>query len=191
MFIFNNEIKFSFCYRLGHTIETLEARCEELTKQLEECRQSLTAERRKNERLTAENNKSTGGESNSVKLKATQSKDNNDFPATAADTTSQSAYEANTTAQENCSFAFASPGSRHNANSTGISGVESEHAFDLSMVCDQESNNEIIKLVSDLEATKRAFMAEQQRCSELEEQLVAISKYCKQLLLNIKYGQRY
>ena len=155
----------------------MEARCEELTKQLEECRQSLTAERRKNERLTAENNKANGNESNSIKLKATHSKDNNDFPATATDAT-QFAYEANTSAPENCSFAFASPGSRHNANSTGISGVEGgENTFDLSIVCDQESNNEIIKLVSDLETTKRAFMAEQQRCSELEEQLVAISKY--------------
>lgn len=142
---------------------------------MEECRQSLTAERRKNERLTAEKNKAAAGnESNSFTLKATQSKDNNDSPA---DTSAQSAYEANTTAPENCSFAFASHGSRHNANSTGISsGVEGENAFDFSMVCDQESNNEIIKLVSDLEATKRAFMAEQQRCSELEEQLVAISK---------------
>lgn len=146
----------------------MEARCEELNKQLEECRQSLTAERRKNERLTAE--------SNSFKLKATQSsKDNNDSAATASDTTTQSDNEANTTAPENCSFAFASPGSRHNANSTGIScgGVESENTFDLSMICDQESNNEIIKLVNDLETMKRAFMAEQQRCSELEEQLVA------------------
>ncbi|XP_046802546.1 uncharacterized protein LOC111684866 isoform X2 [Lucilia cuprina] len=154
---------------LGHNIETLEARCEELTKQLEECRQSLTFERRKNERLLAEKNKA-GSDANGVKLKPTLNKDNAESPSD----TVQTGYDANTTAPENCSFAFASPASRNNANSTGISGVEGDSSFDLSMVCGQEGNDEIIKLVSDLETTKRAFMAEQQRCGELEEQLVAI-----------------
>lgn len=140
----------------------MEARCEELTKQLEECRQTLTVERRKNERLTAEKNKA-GNEGNLVKLKATQSKESNETPA--ADTTQPGSDEST-----------AAPASRQKANSTGISGVDGDSSFDLSMVCDQESNDEIIRLVSDLEGTKRAFLAEQQRCSELEEQLVAISK---------------
>ncbi|KAM7349175.1 cerebellar degeneration-related protein 2-like isoform 2-T2 [Cochliomyia hominivorax] len=154
---------------LGHNIETLEARCEELTKQLEECRQSLTVERRKNERLMAEKSKA-GSDANTVKLKSTANKDNLSSPSD----TVQTGYDANTTAPENCSFAFASPASKNNANSTGISGVDGDSSFDLSMVCGQEGNDEIIKLVSDLETTKRAFMAEQQRCGELEEQLVAI-----------------
>ncbi|XP_065364190.1 uncharacterized protein centrocortin isoform X2 [Calliphora vicina] len=154
---------------LGHNIETLEARCEELTKQLDECRQSLTFERRKNERLLAEKSKQ-GCDANGVKLKPTLNSDSNNSPSD----TQQMGYDANTTAPENCSYAFATPSPKNNANSTGISGIDGDSSFDLSMVCGQEGNDEIIKLVSDLETTKRAFMCEQQRCGELEEQLVSI-----------------
>lgn len=163
-------ISFYF-YRLGHNIESCETRCEELTRQLEECRQSLAIERRKNERLLAEKSKA-GSDANGVQLKSTSHKDN----VEAHSDTVQTGYDANTTAPENYSFAFASPASKNNANSTGISVVEGDGSFDLSLACGQEGNDEIIKLVSDLETTRRAFMAEQQRCGELEEQLVAISK---------------
>ncbi|XP_073834510.1 cerebellar degeneration-related protein 2-like isoform X1 [Musca autumnalis] len=151
---------------LSHTIETLEARTEELTKQLDDVRQALTAEKRKNERLLAEMSKN-GGDANAVKLKPKQNKDaaENDIKSP------QPGYDANTTAPENCSFTFQSPAAR---NSTGISGTENDSSFDLSMVGGQEGNDEIIKLVNDFEATKKAYMAEQQRCGELEEQLVAI-----------------
>lgn len=131
-------------------------------------------ERRKNERLTSEMNKA-GSDANAVKLKPTHNKEN----AQTDDISLQPGYDANMTSPENCSFAFQSPASRNNANSTGISGIDQDSSFDLSMVCGQEGNDEIIKLVSDFEATKKAFMAEQQRCGELEEQLVAISKYLK------------
>ncbi|XP_075154587.1 cerebellar degeneration-related protein 2-like isoform X2 [Haematobia irritans] len=151
---------------LGHNIENLEARTEELTKQLEETRQLLTAERRKNERLVSELGK-VGGEANAVKLKPVGNKDNGEVDVKSP----QPGYDANTTAPENCSFTFQSPAAR---NSTGISGVDHDSSLDLSMVGGQEGNDEIIKLVSDFEATKKAFIAEQQRCGELEEQLVAI-----------------
>lgn len=126
----------------------------------------------------AEKNKA-GSDANAVKLKPSANKDNLGSPSD----TVQTGYDANTTAPENCSFAFASPASKNNANSTGISGIEGDSSFDLSMVCGQEGNDEIIKLVSDLETTKRAFMAEQQRCGELEEQLVAISKFYMKFLI--------
>lgn len=150
----------------------MEGRCEELTKQLEEFRQNLTIERRKNERLLSEKSKA-GSEASSVKLKPVTNKDNTES-STDAD---QKSCEANAASSADSSVNFASPASRNNANSTGISGVEDDVSFDLSVVCAQEGNEEIIKLVGDLETTKRAFMAEQQRCGELEEQLVAISEY--------------
>lgn len=149
----------------------METRCEELTKQLEECRQSLTVERRKNERLLAEKSKSAL-DANGVKLKPVFDKDLNESPADAQ----LLGYDANTTAPENCSFAFASPAARNHANSTGISGMADDNSFHLSMTCGQECNDEFIKLVSELDATKRAYNAEQQRCGELEEQLVSTSK---------------
>lgn len=135
---------------------------------MDDVRQALTAEKRKNERLLAEMSK-IGGDANTVKLKPTQNRD-----AAENETKSpQPGYDANTTATENCSFTFQSPAAR---NSTGISGTDADSSFDLSMVGGQEGNDEIIKLVSDFEATKKAYLAEQQRCGELEEQLVAISK---------------
>lgn len=139
-----------------------------MAKQLEETRQILTAERRKNERLMSEMSKA-GGDANAVKLRPTLNKNNGESDAKSP----QPGYDANTTAPENCSFTFHSPAAR---NSTGISGADNDSSFDLSMVGGQEGNDEIIKLVSDFEATKKAYMAEQQRCGELEEQLVAISK---------------
>lgn len=44
------------------------------------------------------------------------------------------------------------------------------------LICSADDSEEIIKLVNDLEMMKKAFLVEQQRCTELEEQLVAISE---------------
>lgn len=40
------------CHSLNQTIESLESRCEELTKQMEDLSRCLDLERRKNERLS-------------------------------------------------------------------------------------------------------------------------------------------
>ena len=157
-------------------MESLETRCEDLQKQLEETRQLLNAERRKNERLTQEA-RNAGSEAQVVRLRSTEQQQS----ANAGNANqSENGFEANTTAPENCSFIFQSPVRANAANSTGISSGNSgqEQSYDLSMlsggVTGGEDNEDIIKLVNDLEITKKTFVVEQQRCGELEEQLVAI-----------------
>ncbi|KAL9881854.1 cerebellar degeneration-related protein 2-like isoform 2-T4 [Glossina fuscipes fuscipes] len=160
---------------LSNNTETLEGRCEELTKQLEEVRQALTAERRKNERFLAEHIKADGSDVTVVKLKHTSQKKSNEGTV---DTTLPVNYDPSATAPENFSFTFQSSVAGRNANSTSIisgdGGGDHENSYNLNMACSSDGSDEIIKLVNDLESTKRAFMTEQQRCSELEEQLVAI-----------------
>lgn len=164
---------------LTHNIEGLEARCDELARQLEETRQALTVERRKNERLLQEKSHAAS-EGNVVQLRPVEKANPNASKNAVNGTGSpEQGYDANTTAPENCSFAFLSPDSTRNnqANSTGISsrsGSNVENSFNLSAVGNREDNEDIINLVNDLETTRKAFMTEQQRCGELEEQLVAI-----------------
>lgn len=181
-FFLRKSINCCLICRLTHSIETLEARSEELSKQLEETRQSLNAERRKNERLLAEKSKNA---TEALKLKPVQATNSN----ATCETANLTQFDANTTAPENCSFAFLSPADgRNNANSTGISGVNGDTSFlDLSMVCGQDGNEEIIKLVNDLESTKKAFVDSTARCGELEEQLVAISKLADECNCLLKF----
>lgn len=159
---------------LSHNLESLETRCADLQKQLEETRQALTAERRKNERLMQENRFNGASENEAIKLKTSEKTAQHNLDET------QEGFEANTTAPENCSYVFGTLGGaspRGNANSTGISGTSGnpDQSLDLSMVgVGAEDNEDIIKLVNELETTKKAFLSEQQRCGELEEQLMAI-----------------
>lgn len=91
----------------------------------------------------------------------------------------QQCFEANTTAPENCSFAFRSTvrvDSKANSTSIGTNQSHDNSMVLSDLVCSADDSEEIIKLVNDLEMTKKAFLAEQQRCTELEEQLVAISE---------------
>lgn len=152
---------------LAHNIETLECRCEELTKSLEDTRQTLTIERRKNERLLQEKN-NAGNEKQEVRLRH-HNKESSSISDGEADS-----FHANTTNPENCSFVFQSSSANNkNSNSTGISDSSQNESFNISMI-GAEDNEEIIRVVSDLETTKKALVSEQQRVSELEDQLVAI-----------------
>lgn len=63
-----------------------------------------------------------------------------------------------------------------NANSTGTSDCLAVDQLDVSNIAGEE-NEELIKLMTELETTKKAYISEQQRVSELEEQLMTISKY--------------
>uniref|UniRef100_A0A034VIJ5 Cerebellar degeneration-related protein 2-like protein n=1 Tax=Bactrocera dorsalis TaxID=27457 RepID=A0A034VIJ5_BACDO len=164
---------------LVQNIEALEARQDELNKQLEELRQALSMERRKNERLSSANERRNAADDShrnngvldgSAVEEPTSTSNSNE-------SSSEVCFEANTTAPENCSFAFRSTAPADSkANSTSIGAHQShDNSMALSdLVCSADDGEEIIKLVNDLEMTKKAFLAEQQRCTELEEQLVAI-----------------
>ncbi|XP_055915535.1 cerebellar degeneration-related protein 2-like isoform X2 [Eupeodes corollae] len=152
---------------LVHNIETLECRCEELTKTVEETKQTLTIERRKNERLLQEKN-NAGNDQMEVRLRHHQKETSNNSEG---DT---EIFHANTTNPENCSFAFlSSSADNKNANSTGISDSSQNESINISLD-GAEDNEELIRVISDLETTKKALLSEQQRVGELEDQLVAI-----------------
>lgn len=157
---------------LVHNIETLECRCEELTKSIEDTKQALAIERRKNERLLQEKNNAASNEHNiGVRLRHHEKEVSN----TECEIES---FQANTTNPENCSFAFMSSSSsanNKNANSTGITDVsQNESSFNNLSIDGVEDNEELIRCVSELESTKKALLSEQHRVNELEDQLVAI-----------------
>uniref|UniRef100_A0A0A1XMQ6 Cerebellar degeneration-related protein 2-like n=1 Tax=Zeugodacus cucurbitae TaxID=28588 RepID=A0A0A1XMQ6_ZEUCU len=166
---------------LVQNIEALEARQDELNKQLEELRQALSMERRKNERLSSANERrnAAGVANDSHRNNGVQDASAVEEPTSTSngnESGSEVCFEANTTAPENCSFAFRSAvRADSKANSTSIGANQShDNSMALSDLCSADESEEIIKLVNDLEMMKKAFMAEQQRCTELEEQLVAI-----------------
>ncbi|XP_037937188.1 cerebellar degeneration-related protein 2-like [Teleopsis dalmanni] len=153
---------------LVHNVETLESRCDELTKILEEARQSLSMERRKVERLMEEK-RNAGADNTNVIFKP---KEINMQSTNVHDSSIDTVFEPNTsTVEQQCSFLFQSSS---DTNSTSITENINDITA-LSLICGNgDENEEIIKIVNDLESTKKAFISEQQRCTELEEQLVAI-----------------
>ncbi|KAH8359719.1 hypothetical protein KR093_008617 [Drosophila rubida] len=160
---------------LGANIESLEARCEEITQQLEEARQMLSAERRKNEKPLQQQRIAAMTEQMFLPKQW-----------------SGIDVDLNATPMDNCAFAVAA-----NANSTGVTEIH-DGSMSLSEVGSTsnevteaanaaaaaaaaaavaikgEDNEELLTLITDLESTRRDFLAEKQRCCELEEQLVAI-----------------
>ncbi|XP_060646581.1 cerebellar degeneration-related protein 2-like [Drosophila nasuta] len=158
---------------LGANIESLEARCEEITQQLEEARQMLNAERRKNEKPLQQQRIVAMTEQ--IFLPKQWSGIEREGP------------DLNATPIDNCAFVGAA-----NANSTGLteihdgsmslSEVVSSHSKEIDEVASAaaaaaikgEDNEELFTLITDLESTRRDFLAEKQRCCELEEQLVSI-----------------
>lgn len=171
---------------LGANIESLEARCEEITQQLEETRQLLSQERRKNEKPASlhhhHQQQQIVDQASLLKpwtgVHDQHRRDEADLSATT------------TPIIETCAFLA-------KANSTGISDT-SQHANDGSISLSDvsspkelieaaaaaaaasasgeksEDNEELFGLITDMESMRRDFMAEKQRCCELEEQLVAI-----------------
>lgn len=150
---------------LLHNIENLEARCEELSKTLDDVKQTLDIERRKNERLQQERNKHNEQLSNRLR-------NNPGFdPLLASESTNDEIPDHNESS-ENYSFAFEPYRGSRNANSTETADALAD-ALDNSTASTEE-NEELIRLMTELEATKKAFLSEQQRVGELEEQLMAI-----------------
>lgn len=151
---------------LLHNIESLESRYEELSRSLEEAKKLLSVERRKNDRLREENSQR---DQQGVVLRHVGGEDSAN-----GDLTGDGGYEPNQ-AQDSFSFAFQSAkgSSSNNANSTELGGASLADSFEFSSAANEE-NEELIRMMTDLETTKKALISEQQRVAELEEQLVAI-----------------
>lgn len=169
---------------LVHNIETLECRCEELTKSIEDTKQALTIERRKNERLLQEkNNAAASNEQMGVRLRHLEKE-----PTNNGDGEIES-FQPNNSNPENCSFAFLSSSANNkNANSTGISDVSHNESINNLSIDGVEDNEELIRVISDLESTKKSLLSEQQRVAELEDQLVAIIQENQTLQVRLVQG---
>jgi len=131
--------------------EVLEARCEELNQLLSDARQSLSTERRKVDQLQQERYRMQHSAEGSVSSHSIQSL----------------CKEQNLELSKLDVMAI--------ANSTGLDDI----SFSNATMCERtavkgEDNEELVKLLSEMEILKRDFLAEQQRCTELEEQLVTI-----------------
>ncbi|XP_039480982.1 cerebellar degeneration-related protein 2-like [Drosophila santomea] len=131
--------------------EVLEARCEELSQLLSDARQSLSTERRKVDQYQQERYRMQHSAEGSVSSHSIQS------------------------LCKEPSVEFSKLDVMAMANSTGLEDL----SFSNATMCERtavkgEDNEELVKLISEMEVLKRDFLAEQQRCTELEEQLVTI-----------------
>ncbi|XP_017082518.2 cerebellar degeneration-related protein 2-like [Drosophila eugracilis] len=131
--------------------EVLEARCEELNQLLSDARQSLSTERRKVDQYQQERYRMQHSAEGSISSHSIQSlcKDQN--------------------------LEISKLDAMAIANSTGLDEI----SFSNATMCEKtvakgEDNEELVKLLSEMEILKRDFLGEQQRCTELEEQLVTI-----------------
>lgn len=165
---------------LCRTIETLEAKVDELTKTMDDVRRQLDAERKKNERLQSDCLSGNGsGFGSRVQLRPVGGGDGDDASLSGPD--EDEITEIDTSKPENFSFAF-----RDHSHSTDVTdgshlgqssfSQQQHHRHQLSDLNLAEENEELIRIMQELERTRKCFVAEQNRVAELEEQLAAIAQ---------------
>ena len=149
---------------LCNTIENLESRCEELTKQIEDLNQIIVIERRKKERLAQENKQLTDANGERKTADRVQLRPVKNRESCQADGVDGGAAQ-NGDEGADITYGFKSPNSSGSVSNSG----EEEDVL-------RQRNDELDKLQHELEMTRKEWLAEQQRVSELEEQLIAISE---------------
>lgn len=193
-------VSFIFCTicRLSSNVISLEIRIDDLTRQCEDGEKALNAEKRRYDRLLAENAKwdalhaDEEDEEEDEKEKPEKDKSEKEDDSSNKLPEKKSAEEGELTQIDeltnNKSSSDNNKDEHYRLNSTSIHATDGMNlSLELSMVCDkfistlntasgEEINDELVKLFQDLESSKKAALAEKQRCVELEEQLVAISK---------------
>ncbi|XP_020811023.1 cerebellar degeneration-related protein 2-like [Drosophila serrata] len=136
---------------LAANAEGLEARCEELAQQLSDARQSLNSERRKVDRYQQERHNMKTAE-----------------PPICFNTNSPITNDQEMGFPQLQSIALASPENISLCNANLALSLAEKTSLK------SEDSEELVKLLGEMETIKRDFLTEQQRCAELEEQLVAI-----------------
>ncbi|XP_065074937.1 uncharacterized protein centrocortin isoform X2 [Ochlerotatus camptorhynchus] len=157
---------------LCRTIETLESKVEELNKTVDDVRRQLEAERKKNERLQNDTNGGRNGKDGVLLRPVGSDAGDGDISGPEEDEIT----EIDTSRPENFSFAF-----RDQSQSTDVtdgssflhSKYQQQNLSDLNLA---EENEELIRIMQELEKTRKCFIAEQNRVAELEEQLAAIAQ---------------
>ncbi|XP_055709144.1 cerebellar degeneration-related protein 2-like isoform X2 [Phlebotomus papatasi] len=158
---------------LCHTVETLESRCEELVKQNEDLNKIIAMDRRKKER---QQNRENGWKDGAMKSSKSRQDNHDSEPET------EEASNANV--RENSSHSLNSSNNHELGDLSSLS-VRLQDVVDFptngtirpSANSTEDSiheNEELLKLMSDLNNTKKELMCEQQRNSEMEEQLISI-----------------
>lgn len=159
------DLFFTLLPRFCNTIENLESRCEELTKQIDELNQIIVIERRKKERLVQENKQLTeaSGEKKAERVQLRSIKNEG----------GQRLDTVDGTGDNTSGYGFKSPNSSGTMSSSG----EEDDVL-------RQQNDALDKLQHELEMTRKEWLAEQQRVSELEEQLIAISELLNEWRVN-------
>ncbi|XP_055526574.1 uncharacterized protein LOC129719162 isoform X2 [Wyeomyia smithii] len=166
---------------LCRNIETLEAKVEELNKTLDDFRHQLEAERKKNDRLRSDG--AENGEKSAKELVQLQPVNFDGDDGNGSGPDEDEITEIDTSKPENFSFAFRDQSHStdvtdcsHTGNSFALLQVPSgqqQHMTDLNLT---EENEELIRIMQELEKTRKCLIAEQNRVAELEEQLAAIAQ---------------
>ncbi|XP_055685584.1 cerebellar degeneration-related protein 2 isoform X3 [Lutzomyia longipalpis] len=154
---------------LCHTVENLEARCDELVKQTDELNRIIAMERRKKER---QQNRENGWKDGA--MKSSKSCQGNHDSEPEADEASSLTNEEHLHSSNNHETGdFSSLSTRlHDAVDFAANGTIRPSANSTE---DQvHENEELLKLMTDLNNTKKELFCEQQRNSEMEEQLISI-----------------
>ncbi|GAB0093395.1 uncharacterized protein DMENIID0001_084890 [Sergentomyia squamirostris] len=159
---------------LCHTVETLETRCEEVVKQNDDLNRIIAMERRKKER---QQNRENGWRDGAMKSPKSPPENHDSEPE--ADEAKNHDNE-----RENSSHSLNSS-NNHEMGDLSIPPKRLQDVVDFSIngtlgpsanSTDYgiQENEELFKLMSDLNTTKKELMCEQQRNSEMEEQLISI-----------------
>lgn len=185
-------LNFFHSFSLTTNAETTEVRCEELNRQIEEISKQFRTEKRRNDKIIEEQNK----QDEIKRTELLRPKLNTSLPC---DVSSYNVSRTNYSLRIIVSFSFVNiptfliPSqpllnqsdpenifrNAHSPNITSSSMIETRsdevdgaHKFSES----QKENEEFLRVLDELEGKKRQYVNEQQRVTELEEQLHVISK---------------
>lgn len=202
---------------LTGNVDELEMRIEELSKKCEEAERLVKTEKRKNERLQAQIVKleltcpvDVREDDDHEKFYRPIKKTNNKIQANAGGITDlehkQSSPEAkcnsNISKSSNCTppstekedypvtstQVFDSYYRRYGKNlSMELSAICDKFLLTLNYSSPEDFNEELINLLQQVESSKKAVLFEKQRCTELEEQLAAISKLNHSKLVSFSF----
>ncbi|XP_053686636.1 uncharacterized protein LOC128736177 [Sabethes cyaneus] len=169
---------------LCRNIETLEAKVDELNKTLDDFRHQLESERKKNDRLRSDGAENGGKSAKELVLLQPVNYDGDDGNGSGPD--EDEITEIDTSKPENFSFAFRDMSHStdvtdcsHTGNSSAQLQVPNHHSQQQQHMTDlnlSEENEELMRIMQELEKTRKCLIAEQNRVAELEEQLAAIAQ---------------
>ena len=142
----------------------MEAKCDDFSKRIDELKRDIQVEKRKNEKI----------KENQIKIEEAVSPKVNQFTTI---TVSAAAKIKNEFGLKQTVSTLNGTDSTHFALAATLPTVANNEPKPPDS-CSNESNDEFARLVSELDASRRQFNNEQQKVSDLEEQLNMLRKLC-------------